>query len=121
MWENLNLPTIMQKCAPGSRVSVTTRKEGVAQMMRATTQIIRLGGLSDQDSLLLFNSIAFVDREGDYKLNGFKPVGERIARKCNGLPLALKSLASLVQYRKIRSEWQAVLESKIWDLEGFGV
>lgn len=36
-WENLNLPIIMQNCANGSRILVTTRKEGVAQMMRATT------------------------------------------------------------------------------------
>ncbi|PRQ20551.1 putative P-loop containing nucleoside triphosphate hydrolase, leucine-rich repeat domain, L [Rosa chinensis] len=115
-WENLKLPIIMQSCAKGSTILVTTRKEGVAKMMRATKSTIHLDKLSDRDCLALFNSFAFLDREED-EANGFGAIGEEIVKKCKGLPLAAKTLGSLVWYKKTREEWRDVLNSKIWELE----
>ncbi|KAM5581087.1 hypothetical protein ABKV19_010353 [Rosa sericea] len=115
-WENLKLPVIMQSCAEGSTILVTTRKQAVAEMMGATSSIIHLDKLSDRDCLALFNSIAFLDRKKD-EANGFRAIGEEIVRKCKGLPLAAKTLGSLVRYKKTRQEWRDVLNSKIWELE----
>ncbi|XP_024172120.1 putative disease resistance protein RGA4 [Rosa chinensis] len=115
-WENLKLPIIMQSCAKGSTILVTTRKEGVAKMMRATSSMIHLDKLSDRDCLALFNSFAFLDREED-EANGFGVIGAEIVKKCKGLPLAAKTLGSLVWYKKTREEWRDVLNSKIWELE----
>ncbi|PRQ20565.1 putative P-loop containing nucleoside triphosphate hydrolase, leucine-rich repeat domain, L [Rosa chinensis] len=115
-WENLKLQVIMQRCAKGSKILVTTRKEGVAKMMRATSSMIHLDKLNDTDCLALFNSFAFLDREED-EANGFGAIGEEIVKKCKGLPLAAKTLGSLVWYKKTREEWRDVLNSKIWELE----
>ncbi|PRQ20162.1 putative P-loop containing nucleoside triphosphate hydrolase, leucine-rich repeat domain, L [Rosa chinensis] len=115
-WENLKLPVIMQSCAKGSTILVTTRKQGVAKMMKATSNMILLDKLRDRDCLALFNSIAFLDREED-EANGFGVIGEEIVKKCKGLPLALKTLGSLVWHKKTREEWREVLNSKVWELE----
>ncbi|XP_062013180.1 putative disease resistance protein RGA4 [Rosa rugosa] len=114
-WESLNLPIIMQTCAKGSKIVVTTRKEKVAQIMGATTQMIHLKKLSDENCVALFSSIAYLEREED-EANGFGAIGEKIAKKCNGLPLAAKTLGALMRYKKDRRDWQEVLDSKIWDL-----
>ncbi|PRQ53254.1 putative P-loop containing nucleoside triphosphate hydrolase, leucine-rich repeat domain, L [Rosa chinensis] len=114
-WENLKLPVIMQSCAEGSRILVTTRKQGVAKMMRASSMIY-LDKLSDRDCLALFNSIAFFDRKKD-EAAGFGAIGEEIVKKCKGLPLAAKTLGSLVWFKKTREKWRDVLNSKIWELE----
>ncbi|XP_040370747.1 putative disease resistance protein RGA3 isoform X2 [Rosa chinensis] len=115
-WESLKLPVIMQSCAEGSRILVTTRKQEVAKMMGANSSMIYLDKLSDRDCLALFNSIAFLDRKED-EAAGFGAIGEEIVKKCKGLPLVAKTLGSLVRYKKTRKEWQDVLNSKIWELE----
>ncbi|BFG19408.1 hypothetical protein CerSpe_056820 [Prunus speciosa] len=105
----------LQNSAIGSRILVTTRKETVATVIRATADhAIHLNILSDQDCLQLFNKIAFFNRERDDQL---EDIGRKIVKKCNGLPLAAKTLASLMLYKKTRKEWLDVLDSKIWDLE----
>ncbi|XP_062026833.1 disease resistance protein RGA2-like [Rosa rugosa] len=114
-WESLQLSVIMQSCEIGSTILVTTRKQRVAEMMRATN-MIHLDKLSDMDCLALFNCFALLDREED-KTNGFGAIGEEIVKKCKGLPLAAKTLGSLVWYKKTREEWRDVLNSKIWELE----
>ncbi|KAM5574992.1 putative disease resistance protein RGA4 [Rosa sericea] len=115
-WESLKLLVIMQSCEEGSTVLVTTRKQGVAELMRATSSMIHLDKLSDKDCLALFNSIAFLDREED-EANGFGAIGEEIVKKCKGLPLVAKTLGSLVWHKKTRKEWRDVLNSQIWELE----
>ncbi|PRQ20643.1 putative P-loop containing nucleoside triphosphate hydrolase [Rosa chinensis] len=115
-WESLKLSIIMQSCEEGSTILVTTRNEGVAKMMRATRSMIHLDKLSHGDCLALFNRFAFLDREED-EANGFGAIGEEIVKKCKGLPLAAKTLGSLVWHKETREEWQDVLNSKIWELE----
>ncbi|KAK9929829.1 hypothetical protein M0R45_026907 [Rubus argutus] len=115
-WENLKLPVIMQSCAEGSTILVTTRKQEVAKMMGATNSMIHLDILNDKDCLALFNSIAFLDREKD-ESNEFEAIGAEIVKKCKGLPLIVKTLSSLVRYKKTKEEWRDVLNSKIWELE----
>ncbi|KAK9929850.1 hypothetical protein M0R45_026926 [Rubus argutus] len=116
-WENLKLTVIMQSCAEGSAILVTTRKEGVAKMMGATNSMIHLDKLNDEDCLALFNSIALKGREED-KSNGFGAIGAQIVKRCKGLPLIVKTLSSLLHDKKTIVEWQDVLDSKIWELEG---
>nr|XP_011459981.1 PREDICTED: putative disease resistance protein RGA3 isoform X2 [Fragaria vesca subsp. vesca] len=116
-WEQLELP-LMQNCGEGSRIIVTTRKKEVAIMMGATTHMMPLKQLSMQNCLSLFNHIAFLGKKED-ESTVFRAIGEGIVKKCKGLPLAAKTLASLMRYKKMVKEWQDVLDSKIWDLEEF--
>ncbi|PRQ20763.1 putative P-loop containing nucleoside triphosphate hydrolase, leucine-rich repeat domain, L [Rosa chinensis] len=116
-WDSLKLPVLMQSCAEGSRIVVTTRKQEVARIMRATSDMINLERLSHLDSLKLFNSIAFLDREEDKSNKWYGDIAEKIVRKCDGLPLALKTLGSLLLHRQTIREWEEVLNSEIWNVK----
>ncbi|KAH6771453.1 hypothetical protein C2S52_016256 [Perilla frutescens var. hirtella] len=47
----------------------------------------------------------------------FEEVGKDIAKKCNGLPLAAKTLGSLLRFKNRVEEWESVLKSEMWGLE----
>ncbi|XP_021831164.1 putative disease resistance protein RGA3 [Prunus avium] len=111
-WEKLKVPLI-QSGAKGSRILVTTRKHVVANMMRATRNMINLGGLSDEYCLSIFNHMAFSDRD----VHEFGDISKEIVKKCKGLPLAAKTLGSLMHNKTKMGEWKEVLNSKIWALE----
>ncbi|KAK9929870.1 hypothetical protein M0R45_026943 [Rubus argutus] len=85
--------------------------------MGATSSMIHLDKLNDEYCLTLFNSIAFSDWEED-ESNRFGAIGAQIVKRCKGLPLIVKTLSSLVNDKKTIVEWQDVLDSKIWELEG---
>ncbi|XP_021808154.1 putative disease resistance protein RGA3 [Prunus avium] len=115
-WEPLK--EALQKGDANSRILVTTRNNKVAIMMGATNDhMINLNKLSDQDCLLIFRRIAFFEKEKDESKLFDEDIKNKIAKKVDGLPLAAKTLASLMRYKKTRNEWVAVLESKMWELE----
>ncbi|KAL6285935.1 hypothetical protein ACE6H2_010325 [Prunus campanulata] len=114
-WKQLMLP--LQNGAVGSRILVTTRKEEVARMVvGASTDIVNLEVLSEENCWALFYHIALADREKrESKVLEF--IGKEIVKKCKGLPLVAKTLGGLMRYKKTRKEWEDVLNSKIWELD----
>ncbi|KAL0424038.1 UNVERIFIED_CONTAM: putative disease resistance protein RGA1 [Sesamum radiatum] len=52
---------------------------------------------------------------GDAKEN-LVPIGKAIVKKCGGVPLAIKALGSLMQFKSLESEWLTIRESEIWQL-----
>ncbi|KAK9923427.1 hypothetical protein M0R45_031846 [Rubus argutus] len=113
-WEKLKLA--LMSGTKGSRILVTTRKEIVAQRMEATTHMIHLDKLSDQDSLSLFYHIALPNRKKD-EIDLFNAIGNKIVSKCSGLPLAIKTLGSLMRYKNKLDQWHDVLNSEMWKIE----
>ncbi|XP_021813328.1 putative disease resistance protein RGA3 [Prunus avium] len=113
-WEQLKLP--LQNGSTGSKILVTKRKEGVAIMMGAESDMIRLNELSETYCWSLFHHIACFDRREE-ESNVFEAIGKEIVKKCKGLPLAAKTLSSLMRFKKTREEWEDVLHSKIWELK----
>ncbi|CAB4297756.1 unnamed protein product [Prunus armeniaca] len=112
------LKAALQKGDANSRILVTTRNNTVAIMMGATNDhMINLNKLSDRHCLDLFHRIAFFDKDKDESKLFDEDIKNKIAKKVDGLPLAAKTLASLMRYKKTRKEWVAVLESKMWELE----
>ncbi|XP_059640478.1 putative disease resistance protein RGA3 [Cornus florida] len=97
----------------GSKILVTTRNERVAKMMEST-DILPLRELSDQDCWFLFSQIAFFGKSRDEKL---EEIGRKIADKCKGLPLAAKTIGSLMRFKTTAEEWQNVLNSETWELK----
>ena len=98
-----------------SRILVTTRKEKVAKMMESAN-MIKLEELSEEDCWLVFSKIAFLD-EDPKQCEQLQDVGRKISKKCKGLPLAAKTLGSLMHFKKSREEWEMVLCSSMWELE----
>ncbi|WVZ13607.1 hypothetical protein V8G54_011173 [Vigna mungo] len=110
-WEAVQTP--LSYGAPGSRILVTTRIEKVASNMRS--KVHRLKQLEEDECWKVFEDQAL--KGDDIELNDEKKeIGRRIVEKCKGLPLALKTIGSLLCTKSSLSDWKSVLKSDIWDL-----
>ena len=101
--------------AQGSRILVTTRNEGVARMVNSVYKI-NLDVLSKEDCWSIISKIAFVEKDGKQR-EQVKDIGRELADKCKGLPLAAKTLGSLMRDKRSRQEWKKILDSNLWELE----
>ncbi|XP_058078566.1 putative disease resistance protein RGA3 [Magnolia sinica] len=99
--------------ARGSKIIVTTRSEKVASIM-GTLPSHHLQTLSDDDCWSLFRQRAF-GHERQERPN-LVILGKEIVKKCKGVPLAAKSLGSLMYHKTEESQWLFVKESEIWNL-----
>ena len=72
--------------------------------------------LSKEDCWLIFSKIAFSNEE---QLKCLEDLGRKLASKCKGLPLAAKTLGSLMQNKRSREQWNNILDSRMWELEDF--
>ncbi|KAL8466186.1 hypothetical protein ACS0TY_035338 [Phlomoides rotata] len=97
----------------GSKILVTSRSERVVKMMGTRdSEIFRPGLLSNEVCWLLLCRMALPGRN----TLEFEDVGKKIAKKCNGLPLAAKTLGSLLRFKGRLEEWENVLKSEIWNM-----
>ncbi|MED6148293.1 hypothetical protein PIB30_051741 [Stylosanthes scabra] len=112
-WEKFLEP--FQHGNNGSRILLTTRIEKVASTFAATSQHYQLDLLSDEDcwSVFLKHSSISTNLEQYATL---EPIGRNILEKCKGLPLAVKTLGSLLRNKYDAGHWKKILESEIWEL-----
>ena len=72
--------------------------------------------LSENDCLSLFLRCAF--NEGERKHHPkLVEIGKQILKKCKGVPLAVKTLGSLLYSKTEECDWISVRDSEIWKLE----
>ncbi|CDP17459.1 unnamed protein product [Coffea canephora] len=104
--------------ASGSVILVTTRSQRVARVM-GSTDTHRLSLISDSDCWLIMQRIAFDGRSKDsiWGCKKVESIGKKIAKKCKGLPLAAKTMGSLLRFKDTVQQWQNILDSEIWQLE----
>ncbi|PRQ55702.1 putative P-loop containing nucleoside triphosphate hydrolase, leucine-rich repeat domain, L [Rosa chinensis] len=96
--------------AVGSKIIVTTRDANVAKMM-GDTEPHNLESMSEDDCWKIFVNHALLNnRPQDVEL--FK---EKIVVKCNGLPLAARTLGGLLRCKRA-DEWEEILDHKMWNL-----
>ncbi|XP_022748035.1 putative disease resistance RPP13-like protein 1 [Durio zibethinus] len=100
--------------ARNSKIIVTTRNESVASILR-TVPTYHLNILSDDDRWKLFTKHAFVDRSPSMHPD-LEVIGKAIAKRCNGLPLAAKTLGGLLRCKPDSDEWNKILKSNLWDI-----
>jgi hypothetical protein len=98
------------------RILVTTHKSRVAKIMGSTRAcVINLEVLSDEDCWLMFSNIAFFDKDPE-QCRQLEVLGSKIAMKSKGLPLAVKTLRSLMRFMRSKEQWKNVLDSNLWEL-----
>ena len=110
----VELRNLIQVSVSGSKILVTTRSHSIASMMGTVPSHI-LEGLSEEDSLSLFVKWALKKGEEE-KHPGLVNIGREIVKKCRGLPLAVRTLGSLLFSKFEASEWEYVRDNGIWNL-----
>jgi len=109
-WEEVQKPLMFG--VQGSKILVTTRSKEVASTMHS--EVHSLKQLQEDDCWKLFSKCAF--RDDDTQPNPeCREIGMKIVKRCKGLPLALKTMGSLLYNKSSVSEWDTVFQSKIWE------
>lgn len=104
--------------AEGSIVFVTTRNMRVASFMGTVTPY-KLSVLPNDECLSLFIKCAF--KEGKEKEHPeLLHIGRAIVRKCGGIPLAVRTLGSLLYMKTEEREWLYIRDNEIWRIEQEG-
>ncbi|XP_030969562.1 putative disease resistance RPP13-like protein 1 [Quercus lobata] len=106
---------VFKSGAYGSRVIVTTRHKSVALTVHTETiQPYHLMQLTDEDCWLLFAKHAFGNIDSQ-EYPELEQIGKKVVKKCNGLPLAAKTLGGLLRVKLDPKQWVKILESNIWN------
>ncbi|KAE9607406.1 putative winged helix-turn-helix DNA-binding domain, leucine-rich repeat domain, L [Lupinus albus] len=113
-WERLKAPFVCG--AQGSKILVTSRSKKVASAMRCA-HVHQLEKLLEEHSWLLFSKYALCDSNSTSDL---EEIGRKIIKKCNGLPLALKAIGSLLYTKLSYEDWNEILISEVWDISDDG-
>ncbi|XP_023898462.1 putative disease resistance protein RGA3 [Quercus suber] len=90
--------------ARGSRILVTTRSERVARILGAA-QSHALRGLPEEKAWKFFVKVAF--EQGKLQENEVRiSLGKEINGKCAGVPLAIRTIASLLSTKASENDWR---------------
>ncbi|KAK4592358.1 hypothetical protein RGQ29_016768, partial [Quercus rubra] len=108
-WITLN--NLLTGGARGSKIVVTTRSIKVVEIM-GTTSPHELKGLDPEKAWSLFVKMAFK--------GGIEPdnqeiiaLGKEIVKKCIGVPLAIRTIGSLLYGKTSKFEWQSFLDDEL--------
>ncbi|KAL3740425.1 hypothetical protein ACJRO7_021672 [Eucalyptus globulus] len=111
-WEELK--SLLIEGAHGSKIIVTTRSSEVASMM-GTHPTHNLKGLSHEDSMTLLKKWAF-DQKEKQPCPDLLDIGNDIVKKCQGVPLLVKTMGSLLYTKDEEWYWAHIRDSEIWKL-----
>ncbi|KAJ9158802.1 hypothetical protein P3X46_024348 [Hevea brasiliensis] len=106
-----DLKALLTCGARGSRILVTTRSEMVAAITSGKKTHYSLKGLDVDKSWSLFKKLVFEGKEPESPK--VKEIGEQIIEKYVGVPLAIKTIASLLYFRDPEREWLPFLENDL--------
>ncbi|XP_012435057.2 putative disease resistance protein RGA4 [Gossypium raimondii] len=116
------LKKLLMGGAKGSRIIETTRSLKVAKITnKCQSHVLKLKGLSDDDAWSLFKKIAFEQRYVDSTNSTFVEEGKQISKRCGGVPLVIKTIASTLSLKETENEWHSFKEyelAKISQIEG---
>ncbi|XP_078152839.1 putative disease resistance protein RGA1 [Carex rostrata] len=112
LWELFRVPF---KEARMVRILTTTRNEKVAKVMETTT-CFDPSNLSEYSCWQLFEHYAFSGTSYTMPKH-LVDMGREITKKCGGLPLAIKSIASLLRHETDEEVWREILESGLWEIK----
>ncbi|KAM3206592.1 hypothetical protein ACQJBY_061979 [Aegilops geniculata] len=100
----------------GSRLIITTR-EGDVAALASREHILTLEALPENKAWDLFCKKTFSRDTNHACPLELKPLSEKIANKCKGLPLAIVSVGSLLHVReKTVAEWRRINNQLSWEI-----
>ncbi|KAF6998704.1 hypothetical protein CFC21_014796 [Triticum aestivum] len=101
----------------GSRVIVTTRTEEVASIADDGCRI-KVERLEEGDAWHLFCRKAFPRIENHICPKALQECGQLIVQKCDGLPLALVAIGSILSLKQQNvTQWRLFQDQLIWELD----
>ncbi|XP_020412735.1 putative disease resistance RPP13-like protein 1 [Prunus persica] len=101
------------KIDPNMKLLVVTCKNVASVMQNVPIQFLE--PLSNEDCWLLLAKHAF-GNESSSSHPSLEEIGRQIARKCNGLPLAVQTLGGVLRCKIDSEVWNRVLNNNIWEL-----
>nr|XP_019711136.2 putative disease resistance RPP13-like protein 1 [Elaeis guineensis] len=113
LWETFRIPFVGAETVV--RIIVTCRNDSVAKIMQ-TVLPYHPGYLSEDESWSLFKHYAFAGRDPEEQPH-LADTGKQIVKKCSGLPLAVKTIGSLLRHEMDEDCWMEVLQSDLWELD----
>ncbi|KAM6595074.1 hypothetical protein CsatA_002777 [Cannabis sativa] len=113
-WEAIK--STFQSGLHGSKIIVTTRSTRVASIMGTkSSSTYSLSTISFDKGWELFIRCAAID-VNSHEYSDLQVIGRKIVEKCNGLPLAIKSLGGLLRGKQNKEDWDDILNNDIWGL-----
>ncbi|VAI82129.1 unnamed protein product [Triticum turgidum subsp. durum] len=114
-WEDVLKTPLVNAAAPGSRVLITTRDEGVARGVSAIWPYHHIDTLATDDAWLLLKMQVLSSEINENHIDTLKDIGLKIIQKCGYLPLAVKVMGGLLRERGgLHRDWQHVLDDSKW-------
>ncbi|KAM5554738.1 putative disease resistance protein RGA1 [Rosa sericea] len=101
----------------GCKIIITSRNKKIPFMMDSPTLAYYLKGLMEDDCWALFKQRAF-GRGEEEKYPNLCLIGKQIAKKCGGVPLAAKSLGSVMRFKREERQWLFMQNSELWEVDG---
>ncbi|KAJ1382314.1 Virus X resistance protein-like, coiled-coil domain [Sesbania bispinosa] len=112
-WNDLR--TYLMCGGQGSKILVTTRSTMVSQIMGVNNPYV-LKGLNKEQSWTLLKKLTFGEDASKISPN-LKSIGEKIAKKCGGVPLAIRTMGGFLQtINKEEDQWLSILNGDVWRL-----
>ncbi|CAN6693809.1 unnamed protein product [Malus baccata var. baccata] len=107
----LSLKYLLMGGEKGSKILITTRSETVATISD-TAKPYSLRGLNQEDSWSLFKEMAFKDGK-EPENSTIKAIGKEVAIKCQGVPLAIRTIGGMLHTKYHETEWLNFKENKL--------
>ncbi|XP_047939314.1 putative disease resistance protein RGA3 [Salvia hispanica] len=113
-WEDFINSILGVTSTSGNVIIITTRSQRVASIVNPF-HIHHLDGLSDEDCWSIIKAKTFV--ENGKVPSGLEMIGRKIAKRCQGLPLAANVIGAVLR-GKSEDEWHSINEKWLSDDEG---
>jgi hypothetical protein len=106
-----NLKIFLTGGSKGSKVMITTRTKLVAEIS-STVSPYFLKGLSKNQSWSLLKQMAFKKGQDPIDTN-LEAIGMDIVEKCQGVPLAIKTIGRVLYFKKSEGEWLHIKNNEL--------
>ncbi|XP_068330313.1 putative disease resistance protein RGA4 [Pyrus communis] len=107
----ISLKNLLMGGGEGSRILITTRSRTVATISN-TAKPYTLKGLNEEQSWSLFKKMAYKDGK-EPENSKMKVVGIEVARKCQGVPLAIRTIGGMLFANDDETDWLNFKEKKL--------